>query len=558
MWGRIECSILRKELAVSNKHKRREKRQEERPSVNPFPRQSIAEFVAQQGAFAERVSDRPIGAQALGTLVPPRSGHAGTARPASGSADRAGAGLPDLAVKEAPPPVPALKSVPATGAISRRLPPQATETDRRLALQGCKPDPHFDGRMEGINELEVDRASDAQPEPLEWLWPGRIPLGCLTLLAGEPDTGKSLVTMDLAARVSRGMDWPVVEEPAEGADGNGAGNGETGDARRLNAGLQQAGFQQSEPRHPENVLILTTHDDLEGVVIPRLTLAGADLERVVFVHGVGQPEAEADMPWCRPTRFPDDFRSLEKTIVKHAPVRLVVLDPAWAFCVRGQGCSRQEGPAQLRRLAELAAAMHVAIVCVTDLKRGSTADRAFQPAADRPLTAAARAAWGIVPHASDEDKRVMIPLKMNFGPKGTLLDFRITEGVIAWDPEPSRLTMEAIIASRRAGRRDLAWAMHWLSSYLENGPRPQKEIFAQAKECGLSKWMLYAAKAALSVDSVHSGFNGDGAHWDWVLPNRDGRTQKNVQIFETAQDLRTNPREIHEGAAHRSAEPSVA
>ena len=36
-------------------------------------------------------------------------------------------------------------------------------------------------------------------ETLEWLWPGRIPLGKLTLLAGDPGLGKSFVTLDLAA-----------------------------------------------------------------------------------------------------------------------------------------------------------------------------------------------------------------------------------------------------------------------------------------------------------------------------------------------------------------------
>ena len=45
--------------------------------------------------------------------------------------------------------------------------------------------------------------SDIAPERLQWLWPGRIPLGKVTVIAGDPGLGKSLVTLDLAARVSR-------------------------------------------------------------------------------------------------------------------------------------------------------------------------------------------------------------------------------------------------------------------------------------------------------------------------------------------------------------------
>jgi len=52
------------------------------------------------------------------------------------------------------------------------------------------------------------RLADVEPEELAWLWPGRIPLGKLTLLAGDPGLGKSMLTLDIAARVSRGASWP--------------------------------------------------------------------------------------------------------------------------------------------------------------------------------------------------------------------------------------------------------------------------------------------------------------------------------------------------------------
>jgi hypothetical protein len=50
--------------------------------------------------------------------------------------------------------------------------------------------------------------ADVKPEAVRWLWPGRIPAGKLTILSGDPGLGKSFLTVDLAARVSRGMPWP--------------------------------------------------------------------------------------------------------------------------------------------------------------------------------------------------------------------------------------------------------------------------------------------------------------------------------------------------------------
>ena len=58
---------------------------------------------------------------------------------------------------------------------------------------------------------ELIRAADVEPEPVDWLWPNRIALGKVTLLAGDPGLGKSLVTLGVASAVSRGAPWP--DEP---------------------------------------------------------------------------------------------------------------------------------------------------------------------------------------------------------------------------------------------------------------------------------------------------------------------------------------------------------
>ncbi len=45
-------------------------------------------------------------------------------------------------------------------------------------------------------------------QPQDWLWPNRIPLGKLTLIAGYPSSGKTSIALDIAARVSRGAAAP--------------------------------------------------------------------------------------------------------------------------------------------------------------------------------------------------------------------------------------------------------------------------------------------------------------------------------------------------------------
>jgi putative DNA primase/helicase len=57
--------------------------------------------------------------------------------------------------------------------------------------------------------------SEVVEESVEWLWEGRIPLGKLTVIDGDPGTGKSALTIDLAARVSTGRDMPTPKEANE-------------------------------------------------------------------------------------------------------------------------------------------------------------------------------------------------------------------------------------------------------------------------------------------------------------------------------------------------------
>ncbi len=74
------------------------------------------------------------------------------------------------------------------------------------------------------------RLTDVAPTSIGWLWPGRIPLGRVTLLVSDPGLGKSLLTLDIAARVSRGAPWPdhnaAMVDCTKSNDAQGVGEGE--------------------------------------------------------------------------------------------------------------------------------------------------------------------------------------------------------------------------------------------------------------------------------------------------------------------------------------------
>jgi len=81
-------------------------------------------------------------------------------------------------------------------------------------------------------------------------------------LQGEPGVGKSTLVYDLAARVSRGSDMPLVK-------GRGVG--------------------------PANVVLYSGGDELADTVRPRLDAANADLSRIYAVNGEFTAEGVAPL-----------------------------------------------------------------------------------------------------------------------------------------------------------------------------------------------------------------------------------------------------------------------
>jgi hypothetical protein len=69
------------------------------------------------------------------------------------------------------------------------------EAEFRARLRGEDTNGRPDGHAAPYSLIET--------EPVEWLWPERVPLGMLTMLVGDPGLGKSLLSVDVAAKVSR-------------------------------------------------------------------------------------------------------------------------------------------------------------------------------------------------------------------------------------------------------------------------------------------------------------------------------------------------------------------
>src|SRR5215213_6143519 len=181
--------------------------------------------------------------------------------------------------------------------------------------------PDTDGIPVGIMLSEV------QAETVEWLWERRIPLGKITVLDGDPGIGKSVLTTDLAARLTVGRTFP------EGQECEAAG-----------------------------VVIMNAEDGLADTIRPRVDAAGGDPSRIVSLATVEDGDE-------RHLSIPEDIPIIELAI-ERVGAKLVNIDPLMSF-LSGESNAHKDQDVRraLAPLARLAERTGAAIVLVRHLNK---------------------------------------------------------------------------------------------------------------------------------------------------------------------------------------------
>jgi len=331
--------------------------------------------------------------------------------------------------------------------------------------------------------LIVFRADTIEPQAVQWLWPGRIALRKVSLIASDPGLGKSLVTIDLVARVTRGLPWP------------------------LDAGVAPLG----------RALILSAEDDPADTMVPRLMAADADRSRVRLLDCVRDRTMTGD-PFDRGFSLERDIPLLERELAILPDCRLVVVDPISAYLGHTDTHRNADVRALLMPLTKLAQRHDVAILAVSHLNKGTGLQANYRVTGSIAFTATARAVYLIAKDPNEPKRRLMIPIKNNLAQDDVGLAYRIevtAAGIarIRWDAQPVTLTPEqALNPDPDAGAK--AEAMDFLLDYLSGGPLPASDVLKAARDAGISKRTLHRAKKVLGVVSAKHEFE---AEWQWSL-----------------------------------------
>lgn len=368
-----------------------------------------------------------------------------------------------------------------------------------------------DGHAE-LSETDIGKLlSEVEPERVSWLWPGRIPLGKLSLIDGDPGTGKSGITGDLAARVSAGLPLP--------------------DGYPLEAG---------------GVVLLSAEDGLADTIRPRLDAAGADADKVLSLATTEDAEG-----YERMLSIPEDLHLIERGI-RRVGAKLVVVDPLMAF-LSGEANAHKDQDTRkaLAPLATLAERTGAAVVVVRHLNKATGGNALYRGGGSIGIIGAARSALLVAKDPEDENRRVLAPMKSNLAQPAPSLAFTLEEADngavrVVWqggtDLDAAKLL--ATSAAKEEGDAS-SEATEFLQDLLRDGPVFSKRVWDEARDLKISEPTLKRAKKSLGVEAVRESVAGEGrgaGRWMWELP-RLGAQPQEVQDVQRDHDSQFDPLE---------------
>jgi hypothetical protein len=332
--------------------------------------------------------------------------------------------------------------------------------------------------------------ADVEAREIDWLWPGRVALGRITLLVGRPGEGKSFLTTDMAARVTTGTPWP------DGTD--------------CPAG---------------SVILVCAEDDPGDTIRPRLDAHHADVRRVHLLSAVRRIGADGKRHDVMFTLA--DVVALEAALKTHPDCKLIVVDPIGSFLGGDTDSHRDNEVRSVLSPVGMLAEKYGPAVLVVAHRRKSAGSNADETAlGSRAFTGIARAVWHLSRDTENKARRLLLPGKNNLAPEGDGLAFTIhgERPAIIWERDPVTMSADDALAvenggggdgpGRPAEERDNAAA--WLAAELADlQPHPVADLRRDATAAGIVWRTVQRAAVTLQVIRERSGFGGA---FIWRLP----------------------------------------
>lgn len=326
--------------------------------------------------------------------------------------------------------------------------------------------------------------ADVETEPVEWLWKPYIPLGKITVLQGDPGTGKTYLATNIAAILSSGRDFPY---------------GDNSDRKWRDT--------------PVNVIYQTAEDGLGDTLKVRLEEAGANCENIYVINETIESFTL------------DDIRLRET--VRFIRPKLVVIDPLQAYLGSDVDMHRaNEIRPVMARLGSIAADYKCAFLLIGHQNKASGGKNIYRGLGSIDIIAAARSVLAVNEMPGCKTQRAVAQIKSSLAPNGETVLFELDPVVgFAW-AGTSELTGDELAngsAGKEASARD--GCADFLRDLLKSGEMYAADVFKAAEMSGYAEGTIRRAKEKANI--LHFKEKIIGGKWIWKLGDlEDSNTKK--------------------------------
>lgn len=349
--------------------------------------------------------------------------------------------------------------------------------------------------------LSTRKASKTPIQVTTWAIPDCFAKGELTTLAGPKATGKSTMYCAIAAAVSRGGSHPSW-------------------LGKLN-------------QEPGGVLIMSSEDDFERTIIPRLMVAGADLDRIEHIDGINNNGGNSGAYTFNQI---DDER-IENTARNMGGVSLIVIDP-WTLVIDGDVKNGIKVQRKLEKISYLAKRLNAAILIIAHVSKNSKGrDPITRVAGSAAVTDVARGLFitAKIENGPKDDgsTHILVRTATNLGKVGGGFSYSIREEIassngisvptskIVWHTElpgtPEDILYEAEKTKKVKELGAPEKAAIFLHEILSKGPLPFPKILIEATKAGLSEISLIRGKKLLNISCKKQMNAGSASPFIWTL-----------------------------------------
>lgn len=324
-------------------------------------------------------------------------------------------------------------------------------------------------------DYTLQSAATTKEKEAEWVVPGYIPRGCITVIAGEGGVGKTSLWCSLVSAITTGRHSFLL--------------GNT--------------VPEEFKADPENVLALTSEDSWAHTLVRRLNNNGADLTKVWYIDPGNEHFTELD--------FTSDYL---KGLVEANRPSVIIFDPVQAFVPLNMKMSDRNA---MRKCfsALMAFGEEYGTTCIVivhaNKQSGVWGRKRIADSADIWDASRSILMTGVTP---DGKTRYISQEKSNYGPLQNTVLFELENTVPVFRGYTEKKDRDFVLAEskERAIRPALETAKDFIIGTLEEHKQMEvKELEELAQTVGVSKSTLKRAKAELNREGrIHTWSNGFG------------------------------------------------